>query len=102
MAMLSAALGWLGMAGTFAAYLLLWRGRVASESLTYASLNAVGGLLAGAGSVLYEAWPSAASNFVWAAFGLHSIVVSIGRPTGATAEQPDEVSLRNAPRDCLV
>ena len=103
--MLSAALGWLGMAGTFVAYLLLWRGRVASESLTYATLNAVGGLLGGTGSVLYGAWPSAASNFVWAAIGLHSIVVSVGTRTAAAAGSPDpdvELPLHRAPQDCLV
>lgn len=75
----AAALGWIGTAGTFMAYLLLWRGRVGTESMTYALLNALGGLLAGTASVLYGAWPSAASNFVWAAIGLQSTVVVLRR-----------------------
>lgn len=72
--MLAAALGWLGTVGTFVAYALLWRGRVTSESRRYAALNTVGGLLGGAGSVLYGAWPSAAANFAWAALGLHALI----------------------------
>lgn len=71
--MIAACLGWLGTAGTFAAYTMLWRGRMTSESLRYAALNAGGGLLAGTASALYGAWPSAVSNFLWAAAGIHSI-----------------------------
>jgi len=72
--MLAAALGWLGTAGTFLAYAMLWRGRLASESRRYATLNMVGGLMGGSAAALYGAWPSAASNLAWAALGLHSIV----------------------------
>lgn len=73
----AAALGWIGTAGTFLAYLLLWRGRVGSESFVYALMNALGGMLAGTASVLYGAWPSAVSNFVWAAIGIHSTVTAL-------------------------
>lgn len=83
--MVAGALGWIGTMGTFLAYLLLWKGRVGSESLTYAVMNAFGGLLAGTASVLYGAWPSAASNFVWAAIGIQSAVVTVHRRTGAFA-----------------
>ncbi|KQX74524.1 hypothetical protein [Aeromicrobium sp. Root472D3] len=72
--MTAALLGWLGTAGTLAAYGLLWRGRLTSTSRRYALLNLVGGLLAGTASGLYGAWPSAASNFIWAALGLHSML----------------------------
>lgn len=75
--MVAAALGWIGTAGTFVAYVLLWRGRVGSESLTYALMNASGGLLGGIASVMYGAWPSAASNFVWAVVGVHSTLVAL-------------------------
>jgi hypothetical protein len=77
--MITAALGWLGMAGTFGAYVLLWRGRLASESLTYSLLNTVGGLLGGMASAAYGAWPSVASNLVWAAVGLHGVVTALRR-----------------------
>jgi hypothetical protein len=70
----TAALGWLGMAGTMSAYVLLSRGRLASESLVYTLLNTVGGVLGGIASILYGAWPSVASNFLWAAIGLVSAV----------------------------
>ena len=72
--MTAALLGWLGTAGTLAAYGLLWRGRLTSTSRRYALLNLVGGVLAGTASGLYGAWPSAASNAIWAALGLHSMV----------------------------
>jgi len=72
--MLAAALGWLGTAGTFLAYAMLWRGRLTSESRLYALLNMAGGLMAGSACALYGAWPSAASNFAWAALGVHGMV----------------------------
>lgn len=72
--MLAAALGWLGTAGTFLAYAMLWRGRLTSESRLYAVLNMAGGLMAGSACALYGAWPSAASNLAWAALGLHSMI----------------------------
>ncbi|GAA3696647.1 hypothetical protein GCM10023081_37110 [Arthrobacter ginkgonis] len=72
--MFAAALGWLGTAGTFLAYAMLWRGRLTSESRLYALLNMAGGLMAGSACVLYGAWPSAASNLAWAALGLHGVV----------------------------
>lgn len=75
--MLAAALGWLGTAGTFGAYLLLWRGRVASDSLSYALLNTVGGLLGALASGWYGAWPSVASNGVWAVLGAHTVISTL-------------------------
>jgi len=75
--MIAATLGWVGTLGTFAAYLLLWRGKVGSDSLTYALMNTVGGLLGGFASAYYGAWPSVASNVVWAAVGMQSIAVEI-------------------------
>ena len=72
--MLAAALGWLGTAGTFLAYAMLWKGRLSSESRLYAALNMAGGLMAGSACALYGAWPSAASNLAWAALGLHGMI----------------------------
>ncbi|NKX52055.1 hypothetical protein HER39_16075 [Arthrobacter deserti] len=72
--MLAAVLGWLGTAGTFVAYVMLSRGWLTSESGRYAALNAAGGLMGGVGSALYGAWPSAVSNFAWAALGLHALI----------------------------
>ncbi|GER23053.1 hypothetical protein NCCP1664_15490 [Zafaria cholistanensis] len=82
--MLAAALGWLGTAGTFLAYAMLWKGRLTSESRLYAVLNMAGGLMAGSACALYGAWPGAASNFAWAALGIHSMVrTSRRRPAAA-------------------
>lgn len=72
--MFAAAVGWLGMIGTFAAYVLQSRGQLMSTSLTYAVLNAFGGVLCAVSSAFYGAWPSVASNLVWAAVGFCSMV----------------------------
>ncbi len=77
--MFAATLGWVGTMGTFAAYILLWRGKLGSDSLTYALMNTVGGCLGGAASAYYGAWPSVASNVVWAAVGMQSIVAEVHR-----------------------
>ena len=72
--MLAAALGWLGTGGTLLAYALLSKGRLSSQSRRYAVLNTAGGLSGGIAAALYGAWPSAVSNFAWAALGLGSMV----------------------------
>jgi hypothetical protein len=68
-AMIATALGWIGTVGTFVAYLLVSRGHLNANSRRYGSLNMVGGLLGGSAAVVWGAWPSAASNFVWAVIG---------------------------------
>lgn len=96
--MVAAVMGWLGTAGTFLAYALLWRGRLTSESRRYAALNMAGGLLAGTACIIYGAWPSAASNFAWAALGMHSMIriYRIVRADRGShpAEPPDSADLR--------
>lgn len=96
----AAALGWIGTTGTFVAYLLLWRGRVGSESLVYALMNTMGGLLAGTASALYGAWPSAVSNFVWAAIGIHSTIAALRRRLRASRRRCRSVEPVMA--DCFV
>ncbi len=75
--MIAAAAGWIGTIGTMSAYVMLTRGRWSSSSLRYAVLNVVGGLLGGAASAAYGAWPSAASNLVWSGVALHSLVTTL-------------------------
>ena len=74
--MIAAALGWVGTLGTISAYVLLSGGRWHATSIRYAALNGVGGLLGAAGSTLYGAWPSVASNLLWSCVAAHSIVVT--------------------------
>ena len=102
--MITAALGWLGMGGTFLAYLLLSRGRLASESLTYALLNTAGGILGGAASVLYGAWPSVASNLVWALVGMQSVAAALSqeRATRRAAEGDAAAAPSGTGSLCLV
>lgn len=88
--MVAALLGWLGMAGTFAAYALQWQGRLSSDSVRYALLNVVGGALGGIASLLYGAWPPAASNFVWAAIGLAALARALRRTSEPTQPQDDQ------------
>lgn len=90
--MAAALLGWLGMAGTFAAYALQWRGVLSSDSVRYALLNFVGGTMGGVASVLYGAWPPAASNFVWAAIGLAALVRALGAGSQPTQPRDDQPS----------
>lgn len=83
---LGAALGWLGTAGTFTAYVLIWRGWVPTTAKRYALLNAVGGLLAAGGALTYGAWPAVVSNAVWALIGVHGLVTAGLR--GRSVESP--------------
>ena len=75
--MIAAAMGWIGTVGTIGAYVMLSRGHWHSASLRYAALNGAGGLLCGAASAGYGAWPSVASNVVWSAVALHSAVMTL-------------------------
>lgn len=77
--LVAGALGWLGTVGTFIAYVLLVRGRITAGSAQYAALNVLGGLLCGSASLVWHAWPSVASNFVWAAVGTHTLLLSLRR-----------------------
>lgn len=72
--MVAAGLGWVGTIGTMVAYILQSRGRLAPASRTYATMNVVGGILGGTSSMVYGAWPSVASNVVWAGVGAWSLV----------------------------
>ena len=71
--MIAATLGWVGAAGTLFAYLAVSRGWLGGKSRRYAALNITGGLMAGAAAGMYGAWPSAASNLVWALIGVASL-----------------------------
>src|SRR5688572_18244983 len=92
--MIAAALGWVGTIGTIGAYVLLIRGHWHAASLRYGALNGVGGLLGAAGSSLYGAWPSVASNLLWSCVAAHSIVMTYrerraARLPGITELHPD-------------
>jgi hypothetical protein len=75
--MIAAAMGWIGTVGTISAYVMLSRGRWQPASLRYAAVNGVGGLLAAAASAAYGAWPSVASNLLWSAVAVHSVVTTL-------------------------
>ena len=92
--MVAGTIGWLGTFGTIGAYVLLAQSRLDANGLTYALLNAFGGLLASAASALYGAWPSAASNFVWSVVGFHGIVKVVSSRRAARASLDTEVVAR--------
>ncbi len=75
--MIAAAMGWIGTLGTISAYLMLSRGYLHAASLRYAAINFLGGLLGATASVAYGAWPSVASNLVWAAVAVQSAAVEL-------------------------
>jgi hypothetical protein len=74
--MIAAALGWVGTVGTIGAYVLLSRGRWHATSLRYGALNGFAGLVGAAGSTLYGAWPSVASNLLWSCVAAHTVVMT--------------------------
>ena len=87
--MTAAVLGWVGTIGTMTAYILQSNGRLVSTSRTYAAMNVCGGLLGGSSAMLYAAWPSFASNLVWAGVGVWGLITS---SRGSTRTRPTLVS----------
>ncbi len=83
--MIESAMGWVGTVGTMAAYVMLSRGKWHAGSLRYAALNCLGGVLAGSASAALGAWPSVASNVLWAGVALHSVVVTLRSRRGTRA-----------------
>lgn len=81
--MLEAILGWVGTAGSLVAYMLLVRGYLAARSRVYLGMNATAAMLAGTASLIYGAWPSAASNFLWVCMSVYPAVVDMSRGRGA-------------------
>ncbi|MBF4770084.1 hypothetical protein ISU10_20110 [Nocardioides agariphilus] len=75
--MIAAAMGWIGTIGTIGAYVMLSQGHWDARSLRYGLLNIAGGILCGTASAAYGAWPSVASNVVWSAVALHSVVATV-------------------------
>ena len=74
MTWLVAAIGWVGAVSVLAAYLLLLHHRTSADSQLYLTLNFLGsGCLAVSTSVAH-AWPSAAVNVIWLAFGIAPLV----------------------------
>lgn len=100
--MIAATLGWVGTVGTLLAYLMVSRGWLQSNSRRYAMLNIVGGMLGGSAGALYGAWPSAVSNFVWAAVGVVTVNAALRRKTVAPATRVTVTHHWSGPRqDCL-
>ena len=91
--MIAEALGWIGTFGTIGAYVLLSRGHWHATSIRYAALNGVGGVLGAAGSSLYGAWPSVASNVIWAAVAAQSIVMTYRERHAARPAPVSELNL---------
>jgi hypothetical protein len=91
--MVAGVLGWSGTAGTFLAYAMVSRGRLGAGSRVYALLNILGGSAAGLASVIYHAWPSAASNFMWAILGIGTLL-----PNGLGQRRSDSGVLSAAVR----
>lgn len=104
--MIAGLLGWLGAIGTFVAYVAVARGTLAADSWKYAALNAVGGTLGAAASVLYGAWGAAFSNSVWALVGAHALTMMASarqaerRRARLAVEMPDAPGSKDAVTLC--
>ncbi|MGW0036103.1 hypothetical protein [Gordonia sp. NPDC003376] len=100
--MLAPVLGWVGTLGTFAVYLMMSRGRLDANSVTYAAVNALCGLAAGVAAGLYGAWPSAAANLAWAAVGAYTLVVCLRQKSRSAPAEIIEYSTGAARLDYRV
>jgi hypothetical protein len=83
--MIAAALGWIGTIGTIGAYVLLTRGTFGATSIRYSALNGLGGVLGAVGSSAVGAWPSVASNLLWAAIAGQTILLTLRARRGQLA-----------------
>lgn len=92
-------LGWAGTLATFAAYVFISRGLLHSASRRYIWMNIVGGLLGGTASSLYGAWPSVASNALWAVIGLHALLSRRLAPRTAVVVAMDQQALTHTEGD---
>lgn len=70
-------LGWLGALCTITGYGLLTAGRLAATSRLFQWLNIAGSVLLFCSAYFSQAWPSAAVNALWAAIGLHALVMML-------------------------
>lgn len=66
--------GWVGAAATIGAYALVTNGRISPSSLPYQGLNIGGAAALALSATASGAWPSAATNLIWVAIGVHAIV----------------------------
>lgn len=71
--MISAAVGWLGAAGTMGAYGLVSQGRLQVTSVRYQVINVVGAGMLAVSALSADNWPSFASNLVWGLIALLSL-----------------------------
>ncbi|SER55413.1 hypothetical protein SAMN05443377_102129 [Propionibacterium cyclohexanicum] len=67
------ALGWIGAAGTLAAYYLVSSERVRPDSVRFHVLNMAGCLLLAFACFTTRAWPSLVTNLVFLAIGLRMV-----------------------------
>lgn len=70
--------GWAGAAVTIGAYALVTNGRVSPSSMAYQGLNIGGAAALALSAMVNGAWPSAATNIIWVAIGMHA-AVNFGR-----------------------
>lgn len=75
--MIAAVMGWIGTVGSLSAFLMLSQGRWQATSLRYSTLNFFAAGLAGTASIVYGAWPSAASNLLWSAIACHTMIATL-------------------------
>ena len=75
---------------------MLSRGHWHSASLRYAALNGIGGLLCGAASAAYGAWPSVASNLLWSGVAVHSAIVTLRSRRNQRLADVEQLPVRSA------
>lgn len=66
--------GWVGAAVTIGAYASVTNGRVSPNSVAYQGLNIGGAAALALSATVSGAWPSAATNLIWVAIGVHAVL----------------------------
>ncbi len=69
------ALGWVGAVTCLIAYVMVTRGRWTASSGRYQLANVISGLFMGMVAARSGVWPSAVTNLVWMAVGVHAVAV---------------------------
>lgn len=71
--------GWSGTALVVAAYLLLTKRALKSDSSSYQLLNLIGAICIGFNSLVNHAYPSVAINIAWSLIALYGLAKALGK-----------------------
>jgi len=74
MVVVAATGGWIGAIGTVGAYAMVSQRRMEAHSLRFQTINVACAALLSVSALSVHNWPSMASNLVWMAIGVHTLL----------------------------